>query len=222
MAGGGYIISNQANDIIGLSSSIATAAIVIGVIISLISFLGCFGAANEKGMLLKTYFVLLIILVILEVAVGAAAYAKRDNIDPLLQDAWRAGANSPTNNATIAQIQTTFRCCGYASVTDNAVPSNCAALTGFNVGCRESLRNNLSSSLSTIGGAGIAIGLIELVGLVFSLIMFRKISRKENAQNSLLNEAWRVNRTKVQYGYNSLMIGTKIISMFRIKGSFSH
>jgi hypothetical protein len=37
---------------------------------SIVSFLGCFGAANEKGMLLKTYFVILVVLIILELSVG--------------------------------------------------------------------------------------------------------------------------------------------------------
>jgi hypothetical protein len=53
---------------------------VIGITITIVSFLGCFGAANEKGMLLKTYFALLIILVILEISVGIAAYAKMDDV----------------------------------------------------------------------------------------------------------------------------------------------
>lgn len=89
MGTGGYIISNGSSDIIGLSSSIAAAAIAIGVIVSIISFLGCFGAANEKGMLLKTYFALLIVLVILEVAVGGAAYAKADQVLECLNlDSW--------------------------------------------------------------------------------------------------------------------------------------
>jgi hypothetical protein len=106
MAGGGYIINNNA-DIIGLSSSIATSAIIIGVIISLISFLGCFGAANEKKLLLKSYFGLLIILVILEIAVGTAAYVKRDNIDPLLKDGWVHAFNQPDSNSTILAIENT-------------------------------------------------------------------------------------------------------------------
>jgi hypothetical protein len=58
-------------------------SIVIGCIITIVSFLGCFGAANEKGMLLKTYFALLIILVILEISVGIAAYVKRDAVSCL-------------------------------------------------------------------------------------------------------------------------------------------
>ncbi|KAI8925219.1 Tetraspanin family-domain-containing protein [Entophlyctis helioformis] len=221
IATGGYINSSAPEDFANVAGSIAAAAIVIGSIIAIVSFLGCFGAANEKGLLLKTYFALLLVLVILEISVGAAAYAKRDTIDGTLTAAWRDTAIS--NNATILRIEKAvsacvlsvlalplsrfldapFKCCGYATVTDMAVPENCVQALNFTSPCSDQLRSTVTNSLSTIGGAGVAIGIIELVGLVFSAILFRKIAAKENAQNSLLNEAWRVNRTKVQYGYQN-------------------
>ena len=74
------ITSSSSSDILNLAGSIGISAIVIGLIITIVSFLGCFGAANEKGMLLKTYFGLLIILVILEISIGIAAYAKMDDV----------------------------------------------------------------------------------------------------------------------------------------------
>ena len=83
------------------------------------------------------------------------------------------------------------------------MPATCSTANPaktITVGCKERLSDQLMSSLSTIGGAGIAIGVIELVGSVFSAILFHKIARKDSAQTSLLNEAWRVNRNKVQYG----------------------
>ncbi|KAI8895059.1 Tetraspanin family-domain-containing protein [Globomyces pollinis-pini] len=203
IAGGGYIVSNNTNDIVGLSSGIAAASIAIGLIVSVVSFLGCFGAANEKGMLLKTYFFFLIILIILEVSVGIAAYAQRDNIDPVLEAAWIEEASNP-NNSQLIRIENLFQCCGYKDSNHYAVPSNCAALYPFYVsGCRKEMTSFFASSLSTIGGAGLVIGMIEIIGLIFSIIMFKKIAQKENAQSSLLNEAWRVNRTKVQYGYQN-------------------
>ena len=70
----------SSSDILNLSGSIGIAAIVIGLIITIVSFLGCFGAANEKGLMLKTYFGLLILLVILEISVGLAAYVKMDDV----------------------------------------------------------------------------------------------------------------------------------------------
>ncbi|KAJ3309822.1 hypothetical protein HDV04_005601 [Boothiomyces sp. JEL0838] len=209
IGGGGYIISNNTTDIVGLSSGIASAAIAIGVIVSIVSFLGCFGAANEKGMLLKTYFVLLIILVILEVSIGAAAYAQRDEISGVLETSWVLEVERNPNSTEINNIERLFQCCGYSSPLDHAVPVDCVArynfagTTAFTVGCKDQLQQSLFNSLNTIGGAGIVIGLIEFVGLIFSAVLFRKIAAKENAQSSLLNEAWRVNRTKVQYGYQN-------------------
>jgi Tetraspanin family len=101
MSAGGVIISNSESDLIGLASTIGAASIVIGAIVSIISFLGCFGAANEKGLLLKTYFVFLIVLVILEISVGAAAYARRDQIPQQLDDAWVNAAKTPNSTALI-------------------------------------------------------------------------------------------------------------------------
>jgi hypothetical protein len=80
IGGGGFITSQSSQDILNLSGSIGISAIVIGLIVTIVSFLGCFGAANEKGIMLKSYFGILILLVILEISVGIAAYAKRDAV----------------------------------------------------------------------------------------------------------------------------------------------
>ena len=100
MAGGAYIVSNKVSDIVGLSGGIATASIIIGILVTIISFLGCFGAANEKGILLKTYFIVLCVVIILEIAVGAAAYAQRDNIPNILEQSWKT-----SDSSTIIKIQ---------------------------------------------------------------------------------------------------------------------
>ncbi|KAJ8329077.1 hypothetical protein BDV3_006272 [Batrachochytrium dendrobatidis] len=199
---GGYINTNSAEDIVGLSGSIAVASIVIGCIVTIISFLGCFGAANEKGVLLKTYFALLIILVILEISVGAAAYAKRDEMNTSIDIAWHNAAQGP-NNSTIVGIEKLFDCCGFYNTTDAVVTPDCVLKTPNSTGCHDQLTATLKGSLSTIGAAGLALGLVELIGLIFSVVLFRKIASKETAQSNLLNEAWRINRTKVQYGYQN-------------------
>lgn len=82
LIGGGAYQQSQASqsDVINLTGSISVAAIIIGLFITLVSFLGCFGAANEKGFLLKTYFAMLFVLILLEVSVGIAAYAKQDAV----------------------------------------------------------------------------------------------------------------------------------------------
>lgn len=81
IGGGAYIQSQNFEDVINLSGTIAAGSIIVGVFVVVISFLGCFGAANEKGMLLKTYFALLLLVVVLELGVGGAAYTKKDDVN---------------------------------------------------------------------------------------------------------------------------------------------
>lgn len=110
------------------------------------------------------------------------------------------------NNATqkaLVQLEFTFQCCGFRDVTDMVYPDNCLEIIETTVGCAEAVKGNLQGSLGTIGAAGVVIGVIELIGLVFSAILFRKIAQREQAAGSLLNEAWRINRNKIQYGYQN-------------------
>ena len=109
MAGGAYIVSNKVSDIVGLSGGIAAASIIIGILVTIISFLGCFGAANEKGILLKTYFIVLCVVIILEIAVGAAAYAQRDNIPYILENSWKS--TYAADSGSIVKIQNSVSDC---------------------------------------------------------------------------------------------------------------
>ena len=106
-------------------------------------------------------------------------------------------------------------CCGFNNVTDMAFPADCATITDYKLSCKNLLTDHLASSLSTIGNAGVSVGVIEIVGLVLCIMLFRKILRRESAQASLLNDAWRVNRNKVQYGCQ-ILIGIKTINMSRM------
>lgn len=192
----------------GLSGGIASGAIVVGVFIAVISFLGCFGAANEKGMLLKTFFAMMLLLIILEIAVGISAYNKQDELDALVSNSWRDLASKSIGNHTrgnpLFAIESTFQCCGLNNVTDAAVPRDCVErIPDWNTPCRDQVLNSLSDSLGTIGATGITLGVIELVSLIFSAILFNRIAQKEKANGNLMNEAWRINRNKVQYGYQN-------------------
>ncbi|KAI8822880.1 Tetraspanin family-domain-containing protein [Fimicolochytrium jonesii] len=205
---GSYLLTSSgpvAGDLLNLGRTVASAGIAIGVIVTIVSFLGCFGAANEKGMLLKTYFALLILLVILEISVGIAAYTKRNEIDSGIEGAWTTAyaTNSTGAHSALVSVEMTFSCCGLRDVTDMAVPGNCEELFAYTRSCSEAVKGSLEGSLGAIGGAGVVIGVIELVGLAFSAILFRKIAQREQAAGSLLNEAWRINRNKIQYGYQN-------------------
>ena len=88
-------------------------------------------------------------------------------------------------------------------MTDAAVPMNCNTLFQFKQSCYDKLHSSFSDSLGIIGGAGLAIGMIELISLILSAVLFNKIAAKEKASGSLVGEAWRINKNKVSYGYQN-------------------
>lgn len=200
------MISNgKGDDIINLSGTIAAGACTIGVLVTVVSFFGCFGAANEKGVLLRTYFALLIILMVLELSVGIAAYVKKDEIPNLLGDAWikSVSDNSTTSLRGIIQIENTFKCCGFNDINSYAVPADCAIVNGWTRPCFYTVTSTMVDSLNIIAGSGVGIAVIQLIGLIFSAFMFVKIAKRDRNGENLLNESWRINRDKIQYGYAS-------------------
>ena len=68
--------------------STSNIAIVVGVVIVLVAFLGCCGAINEVAPMLLAFFILMLIIFILEVAAGALAYSKRNEVSTIL---WSQG-----------------------------------------------------------------------------------------------------------------------------------
>ncbi|KAJ3382228.1 hypothetical protein HDU92_004884 [Lobulomyces angularis] len=155
-------------------------------------------------MLLKTYFALLILLVVLEIGIGAAAYHKQEDLGVLIEDSWRnnAYANSSITES-IKTLEISFKCCGLRNITDAPVPKNCASKFEWNTSCYDAVLGSMESSLDTIGATGLAMGLIELVAIVFSAVLFNRIAKKEKQGESLMTDSWRINRSKVQYGYQN-------------------
>lgn len=128
---------------------------------------------------------MLIILVILEISIGIAAYGKRDEVnslinekvDELVKDSWFSGFNNATGVPTYAYqidvIESNLQCCGYNSTLIGSVPPNCIDIhPTWTKGCKEALDNLYQKNLGTIGGAAISIGVIEIVGLIFAIVIF--------------------------------------------------
>lgn len=203
IGGGSFIVSSQTNDgVLNLSGSVAVAAIVIGLLITIVSFFGCFGAANEKSSLLKTYFAFLIILIILELSVGIAASVKKNEIPQLLEKGWTHYYNN--NNAEIAKVELMFQCCGFRNTSQMAVYNNCTSdQPVYSQSCLAKVSESLQNSLDTIAGAGIALGLIEIIGMILSGYLFNRLAKRQDANQGLLNETWRINQNRVQYGYQN-------------------
>ncbi|XP_069902153.1 tetraspanin-4 isoform X3 [Globicephala melas] len=120
------------------SLSAANLLIVTGTFVMAIGFVGCIGAIKENKCLLLTFFVLLLLVFLLEASLAILFFAYTDKIDRYAQQDLKKGLHlygTPGNvgltNAW-SIIQTDFRCCGVSNYTDwfevyNAtrVPDSC-------------------------------------------------------------------------------------------------
>jgi len=118
--------------------AIPIAIVVLGCFVSLVSLIGLLSVYSDDtcaNFFKKFYSIILIILVVLELSCGIAAYVKRDNVTKILDDTalssihedWGIkvviddGKYSFDRNSTAVAwqiLQEEFNCCGYNNYTD--------------------------------------------------------------------------------------------------------
>ncbi|XP_032346167.1 tetraspanin-4 isoform X1 [Camelus ferus] len=170
------------------SLSAANLLIVTGTFVMAIGFVGCIGAIKENRCLLLTFFVLLLLVFLLEATVAILFFAYTDKIDRYAQRDLKRGLHlygTPGNvgltNAW-SIIQTDFRCCGVSNYTDwfevyNAtrVPDSCclefsescglhAPGTWWKAPCYETVKMWLQENLLAVGVFGLCTALVQVGG----------------------------------------------------------
>lgn len=103
--------------------------IAAGVLVLVVGFFGCCGAIMENKCLLMTYFVLVVVIFILEIVVGVLAFIYKNDIEKVLgqellkgiEKDYPATEGEPDEHnlrAGWALIQTKFECCGVYNYSD--------------------------------------------------------------------------------------------------------
>lgn len=152
--------------------------------------MGCCGAAKESRCLLGMFTGFLFLLIVGQITIGALA--------------WRYGADGSVTNwieqeaghlwteasaETQQEIQNALKCCGF----DSSQPgTNCPSdATGT---CESAIESWIKSSLKNLEIAGIVLGAVELLGLLFGCCLFHAIPSGEEEKRRLLEEARALNR----------------------------
>uniref|UniRef100_A0A1B0D6J2 Tetraspanin n=1 Tax=Phlebotomus papatasi TaxID=29031 RepID=A0A1B0D6J2_PHLPP len=186
--------------------------IAIGVIIFIIAFFGCYGAIRENYCMVLTFSILLILVFILELAAGISGYVLRNETMELVETSLRGSMQSYVNNETEAihttilwdSIQRNYHCCGIHNLSDwttienvknTDIPISCcdlppAALGTFTcneaivdrTGCLEEFGNFIEAHAVSLGAAGIAICIVQFVGIFFACYLARQIKNKQGGQ----------------------------------------
>jgi len=167
---------------------VAIVFLVVGSIITVISFFGCCGAMKESACLLNTFAVLLLLIVLAEVGVAITALVLRSNIKDSMTNS--IATYVPGDN-TWDNLQDTLRCCGVDGASDwstnpthsggNTLPDSCCNPSAS--GCTTSSTTlntkgcytTMSRYYIIIGVVGIVLGLIQIIGIVFACCLSKQV-----------------------------------------------
>jgi len=157
------------SELIDSSSLFSAANLLIagGVIVAIIGFLGCCGAIKEVRILLIIYSVVVILIFILEIAGGAYAYTKRDEVEKKLTEGLQKGVTTEYGKDDTASkgmtkaidwFQENVKCCGIKNanewqtsawaapnITEIKTPDSCC--NDISAGCGRDLSQYSSSSI---------------------------------------------------------------------------
>ncbi|XP_043272453.1 CD63 antigen [Venturia canescens] len=183
--------------------------IVAGCIVFFIAFFGCFGAIKENYTMLMIFAVALLLIFIVEMAVGIAAAVFKRDFEMILRNSMKDSLGNYTDADRVAwdKMQTNLECCGVDGPGDweqlsisgitqpGFLPQSCckdlrpnSSCRSFDVlslsqtGCYAALENRVHKGASVLIGVGIGIAFIEVAGIVFACCLAITIKKEAGAK----------------------------------------
>lgn len=176
--------------------------IAVGSIIMVLGFLGCCGAVKESRCMLLLFFIGLLLILLLQVAAGILGATFKSESSRILNETLYENAKllSETSNeakefqkAMIA-FQSEFKCCGLkfgatdwgsnfpdAKESCQCTGSDCESYEGENVyptTCLSLIKELVEKNIIIVIGIAFGLAVIEILGLVFSMVLYCQIGSK--------------------------------------------
>ncbi|KAL7852455.1 hypothetical protein SRHO_G00182400 [Serrasalmus rhombeus] len=179
--------------------------IAVGAVLAIMGFLGCCGAITESKCMLLTFFIVVLIIFIAEVAGAIVVLVFKPQVNEALQklneevvnlikkDYGSDDAFTTVMNETMHQLE----CCGYNNYTDFTgspfqkstlrYPESCCPLTGSCIeseaesqktrGCFTALVKLLEDNAAVLGGVAIGIAALEIAAMVVSMVLYNNVGK---------------------------------------------
>lgn len=176
--------------------------IAVGAIIMVLGFLGCCGAVKESRCMLLLFFIGLLLILILQVAAGILGATFKSESNRILNETLYENAKLLSQTTTEAKefqkamiaFQEEFKCCGLdkgASDWENNFPdakesckctgSDCETYQQYSVyrkTCLSLIKDLIEKNIIIVIGVAFGLAVIEILGLVFSMVLYCQIGSK--------------------------------------------
>ncbi|XP_055779626.1 tetraspanin-4-like [Salvelinus fontinalis] len=177
------------------SLSASNLLLVAGGVTMVTGFLGCLGALKEQRCLLMTFFVILLLLVLTEVTLTLVLHIFHNELDTKAQDELKKGMKDYLTDEGLKKswdnVQKMFKCCGVTNKTDwylvinGTLPYSCCSggmdqcVEEWTEPCYQKARQWLLDNILSVLVFGVCIGIVQILALIFSLLMYCQILRAE-------------------------------------------
>ncbi|XP_008002212.3 tetraspanin-8 [Chlorocebus sabaeus] len=178
--------------------------IAVGAIIMIMGFLGCCGAIKESRCMLLLFFIGLLLILLLQVTAGILGAVFKSKSDLIINETLHenakllstTGENAKQFQQAIAEFQKEFKCCGLidgaADWGNNFQPNSelCKCLDTqrpcttykeqqvYKETCISTIKDLLAKSFIIVIGIAFGLAVIEILGLVFSMVLYCQIGSK--------------------------------------------
>ncbi|XP_071809077.1 tetraspanin-9-like [Asterias amurensis] len=182
----------------------ANICIAAGLIVMFVAFLGCCGAIKENACMLLLFFCFLLLIFVLEIVAGVVGFIYKAQVEKAVTDDLIKGlkgyGEEGQDGLTSAwdRLQSDLMCCGVNGSSDwgqsspmftgDQTPDSCcetqvdgcgkkATAKKYMDGCKKTLITNLEDRIYYIAAGGIAIGVFQILGMIFSMVLYTGIKR---------------------------------------------
>ncbi|BFY97509.1 hypothetical protein BsWGS_00549 [Bradybaena similaris] len=193
-----YQINYSATGNKDLSVTLSYLLIVFGIVLIIVTFIGCCGAVRENMALLGAFAVCLFVLMVALFSVGAWAFIKKDNLntqteelknqtDSNLDKAISLYYQKKISKQFIDSVQKRFRCCGSREARRDFrghVPETCEP-ESYSRGCNyyyywyvaNEIKEFLKKRYTIIGAVSIGAAVCLVLGIACSILLCILIRR---------------------------------------------
>ncbi|KAI4876683.1 hypothetical protein NFI96_012360, partial [Prochilodus magdalenae] len=167
--------------------TVANGLFIIGIFITCVSFLGFLGALKENRCLLISFFTLMFLVMVGELALASFLLMYENTINDGIEKELMKSLEKQKNGTNIEwdAIQKTFHCCGVNNASDwQSIPTSCCSTTPcekagpyWKDGCYSKLKAWFDDNLLSTGIGVIIVCSIEVLGMCFAMTLFCHISK---------------------------------------------